>query len=294
MNRLSRLRVAFRALMLTLLAPPAAAAEPVMVWELTGFQNPESAVYDPARKCLYVSNINGEGTAKDNNGYISRVSPDGRMLAANWVGGMNGPKGLSVAGDRLYAADIDTLVEIDIPNAKILNRYAAPEGKFFNDVSAAADGSVYVSDSMTNRIYRLQDGKLEVWLESPQLEGPNGLRAEKDRLLVGAWGSDKEGAAHPGQLLSVSYQDRSVTSASNGKGLGNLDGIEPHPGGGYYLTDWMAGTLIEIDAAGATSVAMTLTRGLADLEVIEDTGILILPMMLEGRLAAYRVGPATK
>jgi sugar lactone lactonase YvrE len=294
MSRFVRVPAVFHAGILVLLACPAFAAEPpVKLWELTGFQAPESAVYDPVRKCLYVSNVNGDGSLKDNNGFVSRVSLDGKMLDASWVAGMHGPKGLALASDRLYVSDIDALVEIDIPTAKILNRHTAPEGKFFNDVSVGPDGSVYVSDSFANRIYRLKDGKPEVWLESTSLEGPNGLRAEKDRLLVGAWGTDQP-EPRPGQLLSVSYADKSISSASGGKGVGNLDGIEPRAAGGYYLTDWMAGSLIEIDAAGATSVSMTLTRGLADLEVIEDTGILILPMMLEGKLAAYRVGPAPK
>ena len=40
------------------------------------FAMPESAVFDPQRKWIYVSNVNQY--AKDNNGYVSRVSLDGK------------------------------------------------------------------------------------------------------------------------------------------------------------------------------------------------------------------------
>ena len=40
-------------------------------------QNPESARYDKDLDVWFVSNVNGTPSAKDNNGYISRLRPDG-------------------------------------------------------------------------------------------------------------------------------------------------------------------------------------------------------------------------
>lgn len=277
--------------LLALAATGAGAQTLTPVWELAGLEKPESTVYDAARGVLYVSNIAGETTARDGNGYISRVDLDGKLLDAAWVGGLDAPKGLALAGDRLYAADIDTLVEIDIPGARVLARHVAPEGKFFNDVTVGGDGSVYVSDSAANRIYRLRDGKMTVWLDSPQLDGPNGLLAETDRLLVGAWGKEEGADAHGGQLLAVAFADLAITSASGNQPIGQLDGVEPHPGGGYLVTDWFAGTLQWIDGAGHISTLLTMNRGLADHEYIADRQLLVLPLMLDGKLKAYRLEP---
>ena len=46
---------------------------------LDGFYGPESVKYDPGLNVWYVSNINGDPLAKDNNGFISRMKPDGTI-----------------------------------------------------------------------------------------------------------------------------------------------------------------------------------------------------------------------
>ena len=69
------------------------------VWSLDGFHAPESALLDNERNVLYVSNISGEPNAKDGVGFISKVSLDGKMQEAEWVKGLNAPKGLVMSGD---------------------------------------------------------------------------------------------------------------------------------------------------------------------------------------------------
>src|SRR2546426_6734142 len=54
--------------------PPAPAATKIMAVE--GFLTPESVLHDTVQDIYFVSNINGSPTAKDNNGFISRVKPD--------------------------------------------------------------------------------------------------------------------------------------------------------------------------------------------------------------------------
>src|SRR5690554_3474022 len=68
-------------------------------------KTPESAVYDPVRKLVYVSNINGSPTELDANGFITALSPDGAIVELKWVEGLHAPKGLAIQGDRLYVAD---------------------------------------------------------------------------------------------------------------------------------------------------------------------------------------------
>jgi DNA-binding beta-propeller fold protein YncE len=269
-------------------APVAGAGGLELLWETGGFNGPESAVYDPEEGVLYVSNVNGDPAAKDGNGFISRVSLDGEVLDHEWLTGLNAPKGLAIHQGRMYAADIDTLVVIDMTTARVIQRHEDPDARFMNDVTVGSDGSVFVSDSFTNRIYRLAAGKLGVWIESPVLDSPNGLFAENDRLVVGSWGSSMEGQVRPGQLLAVSLADKSVSSISGGKGVGHLDGIARDHGGNYYVTDWMAGKLLRVTSAGAVETLLELTMGTADLVYVGAAGMIVLPRMMDNSVAAYR------
>ena len=87
------------------MAGSSAAAEEV--WSLDGFKTPESVLYDAKRNVLYVTNIAGEAAEKDGVGYLSQVSPDGKLKTAEWVKGFDAPKGLVMKGDTLFVTDID-------------------------------------------------------------------------------------------------------------------------------------------------------------------------------------------
>ncbi len=279
--------------LLQLLITPALAGSPVPLWSTPALlQQPESVVWDPARGVLYVSNIDGGPGEKDGKGYISRLDLDGNILDLVWVKGLNAPKGLAVAGDRLYTADIDQLVEIDIPSGTVVQRYSAPGAVFLNDVTIDDAGNVYVSDMMTNRIHRLHAGRFEVWLESPELENPNGLLAENDRIVVGCWGPIVEGfrTEVPGRLKAVSLSDRSITLLGDGSPIGNLDGVEPDGEGGYTLTDWMAGALIRFHADGTVETLLDLPQGSADHEFIPEKKMVIIPMMNDAVVRAWKLG----
>src|SRR5216684_5633777 len=62
-------------------AAPAAAPAPgaTRLAVVEGFLTPESVLHDPVQDIYFVSNINGGPTTKDNNGFISRVRPDGAV-----------------------------------------------------------------------------------------------------------------------------------------------------------------------------------------------------------------------
>ena len=176
------------AVVLLAVSTAVSAAGPQPLWTVSGFAQPESVVYAADKNVLYVSNINGEGTAKDGNGFIAKVSPDGKMIKRDWLRGLNAPKGLGYRGGLLYIADIDELLVVDTGNGRIKSRHKAAGAKFLNDVALDSGGRVYVSDMFTNTIWRLNGDSLGVMLASPKLEGPNGLLVEGDKLIVGSWG----------------------------------------------------------------------------------------------------------
>lgn len=291
--RIARLHYLVITLILTLLQPAyllAADAAPVKKWELTeGLLTPESVLYDTANDLLYVSNINGSPTEKDGNGYISIVSPDGKLLQARWIAGLNAPKGMGIYHGKLYVADIDVLVEIDINSGAILNRIPAADSVFLNDVAVAKDGSIYVSGSMTHTIYRYK-GTMEKWLTTPDLEMPNGLLVEEDRLVVGNMGGGFQPEAPPGQLLAVSLADKSITRITKER-IGLLDGVESGHNGHYLVTSHMAGELLHIDADGKVKTLVKLEPGAADLDYIAARDMIVIPMLRSNKLLAYKLHP---
>lgn len=265
---------------------------PTQIWQTEAvFKNPESVVYDAKRDLFYVSNVNGNPPEKDGNGFISKLSRDGKVVQLQWITGLNAPKGLALFADKLYIADIDTLVEIPLEKDKALKRYVASEAKFLNDVTAGKDGAIYVSDMMANVVYRLKRGKFIPWLKSDQLESPNGLITEDNQLIVASWGVMTNGGETPvsGHLKLVSLSHPTVASLGNTAPIGNLDGLESDGKGGYYATDWMAGKLYHINSQGEPTTLLDLNAGSADLDYVPDQKLIVIPMMNDNVVTAYKV-----
>lgn len=268
------------------------AAAQDIVWTLEGLEAPESAYFDDARNILFVSNINGEPTAKDGNGYISLVSPDGQMLEAKWVTGLNAPKGLVSDGVTLYVSDIDRLVAIDIDAGKISQTWPAEGAIFLNDTALDATGRVYVSDMITDKIHVLANDDLSVLAEGSALQHPNGLNMRDGKLLVAPWGLDLQEdftTKTGGHLLTVDVDDGSVAPLGSGDPVGNLDGLEPDGKGHWIVSDWIAGAVYRIADDGTKELLLDLDMGSADLEYIPDQSLLVVPMMLNDTLVAYRL-----
>ncbi len=265
-------------------------AELELAWETTGFNNPESVIYHEPSDTLFVSNVNGSPVEKDGNGYISKVLLDGTMLSRKWIIGLNAPKGLAIYNNTLYVSDIDTLLTINILSGTIINTYKVDDAKFLNDVAANKEGEIFVSDMLLNRIHRLDNDEFNIWLESPELENPNGLHTEDNNLILGAWGVMTDGFATeiPGHLKSISLKDKSITSLG-GSPIGNLDGVESDGKDGYYVTDWMTGKLFQINSNGEATLLLELEQGMADHEVILEHNLILIPMMKNDKLLAYKI-----
>jgi hypothetical protein len=271
------------------------AAPPDLVWEATGFTAPESVVYDAGRKVFYVSNMGtwGQG-ATPGDGFISRLAADGRVLDRHWITGFESPKGLALANGRLYVGDDAALVEIDPASGTVVARHAPADGPGgFNDCTAAADGTVYVFSRRLSTVFRLRAGRFEPWVQvdAAKTGWPNGLHADGDRLLLGSWvvrGAD--GVERFGTLSAVAYADGSVTPLGSHR-IGNIDGIERDGRGGLTVTDWVTGDVLRVSADGVPSRLMTLQRGAADHLYVVDQRLLVVPLVLDGTVRAYRWTP---
>ncbi len=274
-----------------LLGGSAAAAQEI-VWTLDGLETPESVYFDEGRDVLYLSNIAGQPTDKDGNGYISRVGLDGQMLEAKWVTGLDAPKGLISDGTTLYVSDIDQLVAIDIEAGEISGRWPAEGAIFLNDTAMDGAGRVYVSDMIAQRIHVLADGALSVLAQGETLQHPNGLNMYDGKLLVAAWGRDLQddfSTKTGGHLLVVDVETGSIAALGSGDPVGNLDGLEPDGKGNWMVSDWIGGGVYRVAEDGGKTMLLDLDMGSADLEYIPGQSLLIVPMMLNGKLVAYRV-----
>ena len=271
----------------------AAAEGPKELWTLGGFMHPESVYEDKANKVLYVSNLNGAPTDKDGNGFISKVSMDGKLEALKWIeGGLNAPKGMVMNGNTLWVTDIDRLIEIDAKAGKIVNAYPAEGAIFLNDPAVDKDGVVYVSDIAARKIWQLKDGKMAIWYGDDNLQHPNGLRVEDGKLVVAGWGrgmGDDGSTKTPGNLFTIDLATKELKDLGGGQGIGNLDGLEKDAKGDYLVTDFMAGALYRIRADGTHDTLLDLKQGSADLELLDDGTTAVIPEMLEDRIQAFKL-----
>ena len=275
------------------------------LWETPDdLKNPESVAYAPKQNVLFVSNIDGKPDEKDQKGFISKVSPsNGSIIELNWITGLNAPKGIAISNDncKLYVSDITDLVEIDIASGKIIKRFNAPGSAFLNDVISDNHGNIYVSDTITNTIYKLDTNvkdnntsSLQAWLQNPQLNGPNGLHVDnnKNRLIVASLGDFSK----PGAGIEVVDLKNKTISSLGKEGttspFGGLDGIESdatetH----YYVTDNPAGKVytVNADGTGYGTLIDLHTQGTADLGFIQGQSTIIIPIMQDNKLVAYKL-----
>ena len=260
------------------LAPPGPLASAHAGRTLRGFENPESAPWDGATGSFYVSNM-GPGPinplGRESDGYLSKVSGEGRLVAAKWVTGLRSPKGIHRRGDDLLVADVGQVVVIDVGGAKIrqtidLERLGA---QLPNDVTVDdRTGDAYVSDTLRNVIYRIPAGgaKAEVWLESEALDSPNGLFLDGDQLMVASIGK-----ANPGRILVVELASKRLAPLADMAPLGRLDGIEK------LDSDWIVtgnGTIWRVTPDGNAS-ELTKIGNAADLGLRRGDRVAAVPTL---------------
>jgi len=276
-------------LLLALLFCNEAVADPKLLWEVKGLEQPESVVQDPATGAIYVSNIAGAIMQKDGNGFISKLKPDGTLIARQWIKELNAPTGMALHDRTLYVADVDELIAINVASGEIEKRYEAKGAIFLNDVVTGEDGTVYASDTPMNTIWRLKNGAFEPWLANDALNGPSGLLVQGGKLIVASFGKlPGDGQKQVlGGLLAVDLEDRSVSKLGNGEAIGNLDGLQALQPGVFLVTDWEAGGLYRVDTKGHVERLIRLNKGSADLVYLPDKKIVLIPIMLSNSLVAY-------
>lgn len=256
----------------------AAASAPRLeqLWVTAGFDAPEGAALAPDGS-YFISNVAGEGSAKDGNGFVSRLGPDGTVLSLRWAQGLDAPKGMTVMGDTLYVADIDQVVTFDVHTGTKQDTIAIEGAVFLNDMTVWQD-EVLVSDSRTARIHRLTAEGPELLGASDGWAGINGLLGDGERLLITTMTE--------GKLIE---RRRDGFEEILARGMINADGVGRVPGGGYLVSSWPGEIHYVSEDGQVTTLQDTQAEGILqnDLSVFGD--VVIVPNWMPGTVTAWRV-----
>lgn len=262
-----------------LFTPSFAQHQLIKKWESDSLLKvPESVLFDAGNKVLYVSNIDGtDPWAKDGKGSIGKVGTDGKIINVEWVSGLNAPKGMGLYKGKLYVADLNTLVVIDVANGSIIQTITLDKAQGLNDVTIDKDGVIYVSDSKAKQVFRVEKDKIELYLEN--LKGPNGvLIYDKELYLLDAGTAYKVG------------KDKSLTKLAEGMD-GGTDGIENVKGNDFLISCW-AGVIWYLNGDGTKEKlydGREEKRNTADIGFDPKTKTVYVPTFWRNSVVAYEV-----
>ena len=265
-------------LLMLLLSTTLTAQQQSPVKKIVGFSHPESVILDSLRNVLYVSNMAGKEKA---DGFISRVSAEGKILDTVWIGGLEDPKGLLLMDEILHVTDVDKLIKMDPQKGEVLVEIFVPGAKSLNDITADRAGNLYISDLMGNKIFKLDSlGKISEWIKNSDLNRPNGLfKVDDATMLVASWGKDQ-----PGKLLRVGDEGE-ISEITTG--IGNLDGIQKWHASTFLVSDWATGDIYSIDLNGNKEVLIKSEKSSGDFLFLKDTEEVVLPMNHQNSLWWY-------
>jgi sugar lactone lactonase YvrE len=284
-------------------AAPAAAPAPgaTKLAVVEGFLTPESVLHDPVQDIYFVSNINGGPTAKDNNGFISRVRPDGAVENLKFIEGghggvtLNAPKGLAIRGDTLWVADIDMVRSFDAKTGAPRDSVslAGLGAVFLNDIAIAQTGALYITDTGIrfddvgnmlhpgpDRIFRIgSDRQVTVAVRGDTLGRPNGITLDSvgKRFIVVQFGGRSVLAWKPG--------DKAPSVIA--KGPGGFDGVEI-AGSRLLVSSWTDSTVSSYETGQEVKV-ITGVPSPADIGYDAKRKRVLIPVFSGNRVEIWQL-----
>jgi hypothetical protein len=290
-------------------ADPSAAADgrPVepgklaLTWKGVGLSTPGAVVYDDVNDVYLVSNVDGRPLDPDGTGFISKLSPDGSVAKLKWIESgrnnvlLNAPKGLALAGDRLYVADIDTIRIFNRKTGAQVGNLRVYEASFLDDIALGPDGRLFVSDtglradpqglvrSGTDAVYAITPGKkmkdkpkIGIVAKSHYLEGPRGILASKDKTWIATFGANKVFAIDSKGMMS------DVQSLPNGL-LGGMTFV----GDDILVSSWAANAIYRGKPGQKFSVVIPDVKSPANLAYDTKRGRVLVPLFSDHEVRAY-------
>lgn len=254
----------------------------LQAWKTDGFLVPESVliVGEGAAQRIFVSQIEGKGGDADGKGSIAEINSEGAIINAQWVSGLNAPKGMDAFNGRMYVADLTDLIIIDIIQGQVIQKFPLPQAKFANDVAVDKNGTVYVSDTMAHQVYKFTDGTASVFIKDA--DNANGLSLSETGLYIGC-----------GDTLNFyDFKLQKLVNLESGF-TKNLDGIAALDDSHLILSVW-AGKIYEYTVGGNKAVLLDSIEekiNTADIAIDQKSRLLYVPNFNNNSVTAYRILP---
>lgn len=241
------------------------------LWETDSvtLRNPESVLYDSTSNSLYVSGMG--------SGSVVRMDNKGKVIEKDWVTGLNSNKGSALYKGLFYTAETSAIAVIDVDKGTIVKRIPIEGAQMLNDVAIDSKGVIYVSDTRSGKVYKIEGDKPTVYLE--KMPGANGLLTVNSDLYV---------------LTSTSFQkvdaNKEITEIAVGFESG-LDGIVMTAENEFIISNYQ-GILYYVQANGTKQLLLD-TRGnhimSNDISYNSKTKTLYVPSFGTNRIIAYKV-----
>lgn len=249
------------------------------LWKAEDLPTPESVLFVADKKSPYllVSLIDGEGAVADGKGGIAKLDPDGTIIDKDWITGLNAPKGMAIVKNTLYVADITEVVAIDIKKQKVIKKIPIEGAVFLNDVTANSSDIVFVSDTRTNMVHRIEKDQPTLYLSD--VKSANGLKAIGSNLVVGA-----------GTELLLFGPDKKPLLLAKGFAQG-IDGIEMTDRGEFIVSCW-PGLIYYVYPNGKIELLMDSQAekiNTADIGFDPETKTLYVPNFFKNTVTTYQL-----
>ena len=262
---------------------------PIVVKD-AGLKTPESVLYDAEADVYLVSNINGKPTDEDDNGFISKIDAEGKVVELAFIDGskkdvkLNAPKGMAIAGNSLFVADLNVVRIFDKKTGKSKGEIRVPKATFLNDISAGPGTKLFLSDSglKMGKEGLEPNGSDAVFSVDSKAVSARPVRVNKDLLSPNGVLADEDGAyvvTYGGAelyRLNKKGEREQVTALPKG----GLDGIVRLSDGTLLVSSWEAGSIFRGRPGGTFEPILTGLTSPADIGLDTKRNRVLIPSFL--------------